>query len=72
MVPHTPVKSSSLASVAHDPATNVLEVRFNSGALYAYEGFTAEDYAQLLGAESIGKHFHAAIKNGGFKATKVA
>lgn len=72
MLTHTPVKSSSIASVAHDPATNTLEVQFANGGRYQYEGVTADDHAALLGAASIGKHFQQHIRGGGFKHSKVA
>lgn len=59
----TTVKSSQIAAIGHDPATNTLAIRFNGGQkLYHYEGFTAEDFAKFKSAESIGKHFGAHIR----------
>lgn len=59
----SPVKSTNIAAVGHDPATSQLVVQFKSGAAHVYEGVTAEDHAALVGAESVGKHFIANIKN---------
>ena len=67
----TPVNSSSLASVGHDPETNTLEIEFKNGGVYRYAGVSAEDHAALIGSSSIGAHFHQRIRNGGFVTTKV-
>ncbi len=58
----TPVKSSQLASIGHDPETNKLEVEFKTGGVYEYDNFTAEDFAALQGAESVGSYFYKHIK----------
>jgi hypothetical protein len=58
-----PVQSSNIAAIGHDPEKNQLVVQFKSGATHAYEGVSAEDHAALIGAESVGKHFHANIRN---------
>ena len=57
-----PVTSSTISSIGHDPATQTLEVEFKSGKVYRYQDVSAEKHAELLGAESIGKHFGAHIK----------
>lgn len=66
----TPVKSESLAAVAHDPATKTLTVMFKNGGKYAYAGVSAADHATLMKAKSIGTHFQQAIRSR-FKSTKV-
>lgn len=58
----TAVKSTSIKSVGHDPATNTLEVEFSSGKVYRYANVPAEKHAELLAAESIGKHFGKSIR----------
>lgn len=58
----TPVKSSQIASIGHDPATNTLAIEFNGGKVYHYEGVPAEAHADLMAAESVGKHFGAHIR----------
>lgn len=58
----TPVKSSNIKSVGHDPATKTLEVEFNSGGVWRYADVPAEKHQALIGADSIGKHFGQHIK----------
>jgi hypothetical protein len=65
------VTSTSIVSVGHDPATDILEIEFPGGRIYQYVGVKAEDVAALIKAPSIGKHFSQHIRNG-FKAVKVA
>lgn len=66
----TPVTSSNIKSIGHDPATNTLEVEFNTGGIYQYGGVSAEKHQALVGAESIGKHFGQHIKSA-YPVTKV-
>jgi hypothetical protein len=66
----TPVKSSSIEAVAHDPANKTMTVRFTSGGTYQFEGVTAAQHAELVGAKSVGTHFHQNIR-GKFKAVKL-
>ena len=59
----TPVDSSSIASVGHDPATDTLHVEFKSSSkVYAYPGVSAEDHQALMNAPSIGAHFGKHIR----------
>jgi hypothetical protein len=59
----TPVQSSQIAALGHDPVTNTLRVQFQgSGSTYDYAGVSAETAADFLKAESIGKFFGAQIK----------
>lgn len=55
-----PVESSSLKSIGHDGDT--LEVEFHSGKVYQHAGFSTDDHAALMGAESIGRHYNAHVK----------
>lgn len=58
----TPVKSTNIKAIGHDPASKKLVVQFNSGAAHAYEGVSADDHAALMAAtDSHGKHFNANI-----------
>ena len=63
----TPVESSQIHSIGHDPATNTLAIQFKSktgaGSVYHYPNFTAAQYAEFLKAESVGKHFGAHIRS---------
>jgi hypothetical protein len=65
----TPVKSSSVAAVGHNPETSVLSVRFNSGETYHYAGVSADQHAKLMAAESVGSHFQKHIR-GAFEGKK--
>lgn len=60
----TPVKSTQLKSVGHDPATNKLHIEFKSGAVYEYDDVPVEEYAELMNAPSIGQHFSSRVKYG--------
>lgn len=69
----TPVNSSIISAIGHDPDTNTLRVQFtrDKGKVsYDYRGVTSDDFAALRSAESIGKHFSANIRNN-FPFTKV-
>ena len=59
---HTPVQSSQIASVGYDPATKTLEIKFTRGGHYAYANVSQDAYAALIGAKSIGSHFHSHIR----------
>ncbi len=59
-----PVKSSNIAAVGYDPDDQTLHVKFKeSGAVYTYADVPADDHEALMGADSIGKHFHANIRS---------
>lgn len=60
----TPVKSSQVKAIGHDPATNTLAVQFAHGAghLYHYPNVTADMHKAFVESESIGKHFGQHIK----------
>lgn len=66
----SPVTSSNVAAVAHDPATNTLHVKFKNGGTYAYHGVTADEHHALLHAPSVGAHLHHHIK-AKYKGVKV-
>lgn len=67
----SPVTSSNIAAIGHDPATNELHVQFKSGATHVFSGVTAEQHEAMRDAESVGKHFHAHVK-GKFDSRKVS
>ena len=58
------VSSTSLASVGYDPTKQVLEVEFNTGAVYQYAGVPVEVYEELMAASSHGTYFAHNIKGG--------
>ena len=61
-VPHVPLRSSSIASAGYWPADEVLELRFQSGALYRYLKVPEPIHSALLAAESKGRYFNEAIR----------
>lgn len=60
---HIRVQSSNLASVAYDPATQILEVAFLNGGLYTYQGVSAAVHQGLMTAPSKGTYFANYIRN---------
>jgi hypothetical protein len=70
-IPLTPIKSSQLAAIGHDPATETLAIQFLSkgqpGNVYHYRNFTSQEYAAFASAESAGAHFGKHIKPYGDK-----
>ena len=59
---HQPVVSSNLASVAYDRREGLLEVDFNSGYTYQYQGVPPGVVRGLLRAPSAGKYFHRNVR----------
>jgi hypothetical protein len=58
-----PIESSAIAAVDYDAGARRLEVRFVSGACYAYLGVPAEAYAALIAAPSKGAFFVAHVRD---------
>lgn len=56
-IPMTAVKSALIESIGHQGS--VLAVKFKSGATYHYPDVTADQFAGLQKAESLGKAFGA-------------
>jgi hypothetical protein len=52
------VDSSTMRSVGYEARSRILEIEFNSGAVYQYVGVPARTYQQLLAAESKGRYFN--------------
>jgi len=59
----TPVSSSNISAIGYDADSQVLEVEFNNGSVYAYSGVPPGEYESFLNADSKGKYLHANIKN---------
>lgn len=57
----TPVKSSNIKGVDHNPATGHLIVEFHSGQKWEYDD-AAHHHGPMLAAESVGKYFHAHVR----------
>ena len=59
----TKVESSNIASVGYDQLDGILEIEFNSGAIYQYENVPMRVYEVMMKADSVGKYFNAHIKS---------
>jgi len=55
------VESDMIHAVGYDPATQELEVIFNSGQIYRYTGVPRKVYEELLAAESKGSYMRANV-----------
>ena len=58
-----PVRSSVIAALGYDQATNTLEVEFVSGKVYRYFMIPAETYDALLTADSLGREFNENVRD---------
>ena len=58
-----PLESKLLAAVAYVAPRRVLYLRFQSGDVYRYFIFHAEQYREFLDAESQGRYFLSHIRN---------
>jgi hypothetical protein len=56
-----PVESSMIQAVGYDPKTHILEVVFNSGQTYCYEGVPPKVYKELMAADSKGQYMRSEI-----------
>ena len=59
----TPVSSSNLASVGYDPASQILEIEFNTGTVYQYFDVPQSEYDALMAAGSHGSYFYHNIRD---------
>lgn len=57
----TIVESSMIHAVGYDSKTRILEVVFNSGRTYCYEGVPPKVYKELLAADSKGSYMRSEI-----------
>jgi hypothetical protein len=57
----TTVESSMIHAVGYDSKKRVLEVVFNSGRTYCYEGVPPKVYKELMAAESKGQYMRDEI-----------
>lgn len=62
-MPLTPVKSSNIEALYYDDKTRLLTVKFKSGAMHDYHGVHPDTWLGLQAADSVGKYFHANIRN---------
>jgi len=65
------VASTTIATVAYDEASEVLQLEFRNHAVYHYFGVPVEAYLALLGAPSKGSYFNRVIR-GAFRYRRVS
>lgn len=58
-----PVDSSTMKSVGYEATSQMLEIEFDSGAVYQYLGVPARIHEELLRAESKGRYFNSEIRD---------
>ena len=57
-----PVKSSNIAAIGYEPATELLTVQFHGGQTWEYRGVPADVHSALMAAKSVGGFFNANVK----------
>lgn len=58
----SPIDSSMFAAHHYDLASRVMTLRYKSGAVWHYDGVSAEKNAAFLGSASKGRYFNDHIK----------
>ena len=58
----TPVESSNIAALQHDPINLTMLVAFKNGSFYLYQGVPDDLYMQILKADSVGSAFNKLVK----------
>jgi len=56
-----PVASSNIESIGYDVGTQILRVRFLTGAMYEYKNVPVMEFEQLKSAPSVGSYFNRNI-----------
>lgn len=57
------IESSMIRSIGFDPDSSILEIEFNSGAIWQYFDFPESEWYEFENAESQGKYFNREILN---------
>lgn len=57
------VQSTNLASVGYEALTRTLEIEFQNGRVYQYQGVPKPVFDQLMAASSKGQFFNSFIKD---------
>jgi hypothetical protein len=70
-IAQTPVKSSAIASMGHDPATQTLEVTYHNKSTYRYSGVSPQEHLSILAAPSKGKALNSLIKRRKLAGTRM-
>lgn len=59
----TAVESTTMRSVGYEPAQQILEIEFTSGAVYQYLEVPIAVFDELMQAESKGRYFNHEIRD---------
>lgn len=65
----TPVESSNIGAITY--LGKSLYIQFKGGAVYRYFDVSQDVYTEMMKAESVGKAFHARVKNAEYKFEKL-
>ena len=52
-----------IASIGYSQADEILEVEFQNGRIYQYDGVPAAKHVSLLSADSVGAYFNKNIRD---------
>ena len=58
-----PVESKTMRSVGYEARSRILEIEFQSGALYQYLEIPRKVHEELIRAESKGQYFNSEIRD---------
>lgn len=56
------VSSSNVGAIGYEASTATLEVEFNNGSVYQYQGVPQEVYESLMQADSKGTFLNSRVK----------
>lgn len=59
----TTIESTMISGIGYDPGNSILEIEFNSGAVWQYFDFPEAKWYEFEGTDSKGKYWHKEIKN---------
>lgn len=62
VAPEKVVTSDTIRYIAYLPKERELRLVFIKSGGYAYSGFSADDYAEFLESDSLGRYFNAHIR----------
>jgi KTSC domain-containing protein len=70
-VEREPVASSVISSIGYDSSSAILEIEYNSGAIYRYENVPASVYRELMEAPSKGAYLNRRLKEAGYSYSRL-
>jgi hypothetical protein len=67
----TRLRSTDRIAAGYDGERHLLEVEFEDGRIYQYEGVPMEVYHDLLESAAPGKYLDARVKKGGYRYRRI-